>query len=204
METITVKFGGSSLADAVQFRKVADIIAADPRRAFVVVSAPGRRHPGDIKVTDLLYAAHDAAGTVEFSRIWAQIAERFELIAWDLGLDVDLGLSELGAQDKPVIEALNKCDRLPQPSEADRKDAVSISALTGAGLDELRQLISEKIALLRHECRLLVPYGRGDVLNFIHEKGQVTAQEYTPEGTLVTCLLDSIAYSRVKAFLEER
>ena len=54
MEKITVKFGGSSLADAGQFRKVADIIHADPRRAFVVVSAPGRRFSGDDKVTDLL------------------------------------------------------------------------------------------------------------------------------------------------------
>ncbi len=98
METITVKFGGSSLADAVQFRKVADIITSDPRRAFVVVSAPGRRFSDDAKVTDLLYEANDRAGSPEFAGIWAQITDRFETIARDLGLDVDLGLPALGAQ----------------------------------------------------------------------------------------------------------
>lgn len=48
------KFGGSSVADATQIRKVIDIILADPERRVVVVSAPGKRHKGDDKVTDLL------------------------------------------------------------------------------------------------------------------------------------------------------
>lgn len=98
MQNVTVKFGGSSLADAVQFRKVAAIIEADPRRAYVVVSAPGRRFAEDIKVTDLLYQAHTSAGTPEFSGIWAKITDRFETIARDLGLDVDLGLNEIAAE----------------------------------------------------------------------------------------------------------
>ena len=50
-----VKFGGSSLANAEQFKKVGDIIRADKTRRFVVPSAPGKRFPGDTKVTDLLY-----------------------------------------------------------------------------------------------------------------------------------------------------
>ena len=98
MEKITVKFGGSSLADAGQFRKVADIIHADPRRAFVVVSAPGRRFSGDDKVTDLLYAAHRSVGTPAFGEIWAAIAERFETIVRELGLSVDLGLDSIRAE----------------------------------------------------------------------------------------------------------
>ena len=43
-ETKVVKFGGSSLADAKQFKKVADIILSDPERRFVVASAPGNRY----------------------------------------------------------------------------------------------------------------------------------------------------------------
>ena len=50
-----VKFGGSSLADAEHFRKVADIINSDPERRFVVASAPGKRNSDDEKVTDMLY-----------------------------------------------------------------------------------------------------------------------------------------------------
>ena len=95
MENITVKFGGSSLADAGQMRKVAAIIEANPMRRYVVVSAPGRRFKEDTKVTDLLYSAHAAAGTPEFAGIMAQITERFTAIARDLGIDADLGLDKI-------------------------------------------------------------------------------------------------------------
>ncbi len=95
MENITVKFGGSSLADAGQFRKVAEIILADPLRRFVVVSAPGRRYQDDVKVTDLLYQAHDAVGTPAFSGIIAQIAERYAEIARELGLTVELDFPQI-------------------------------------------------------------------------------------------------------------
>lgn len=95
MENITVKFGGSSLADAKQFRKVAAIIQADPLRKFVVVSAPGRRYPEDIKVTDLLYRANDCAGSEEFPTVMAEIKARFDKIAAELGIQAELGLSEI-------------------------------------------------------------------------------------------------------------
>ena len=53
--TKVAKFGGSSLADANQIRKVMDIIRSDESRRIIVVSAPGKRHPQDKKITDLLY-----------------------------------------------------------------------------------------------------------------------------------------------------
>ena len=56
-----VKFGGSSLADAGQFRKVEAIVKADESRLYVVPSAPGRRFDGDTKVTDLLIEAYRIA-----------------------------------------------------------------------------------------------------------------------------------------------
>ena len=55
---IVAKFGGSSVADADQVRKIAAIVRADPRRRFVVVSAPGKRNDQDKKITDLLYLCH--------------------------------------------------------------------------------------------------------------------------------------------------
>ena len=47
------KFGGSSLADAGQFKKVRDILLADPDRRYAVPSAPGKRGPEDEKITDV-------------------------------------------------------------------------------------------------------------------------------------------------------
>ena len=91
METIVVKFGGSSLADADHFRKVADIVKADPRRRFVVASAPGKRGDGDTKVTDLLYRCCDAAAAGgDWRGVLAQIEGRFSDIIRDLGLDFPL------------------------------------------------------------------------------------------------------------------
>ena len=58
MEVIVAKFGGSSLADAKQFEKVADNVHSDKRRRILVVSAPGKRHEEDQKITDLLISCH--------------------------------------------------------------------------------------------------------------------------------------------------
>ncbi len=86
----TVKFGGSSLADAGQIKKVAEIIREDKARRYVVPSAPGKRFKEDEKVTDMLYALHDAAGNGDFENIYGKIRERFALIVSGLGLDFAL------------------------------------------------------------------------------------------------------------------
>ena len=59
--TKVVKFGGSSLASAEQFKKVKSIITAESSRRFVVPSAPGKRNNADTKVTDMLYGCYDLA-----------------------------------------------------------------------------------------------------------------------------------------------
>ena len=86
-----VKFGGSSLADAAQFKKVADIVRSDPARRYVVASAPGKRDPRDEKVTDLLlqcyYLAKDKK---EIDGIFERICDRYRDIIAGLGLDFSL------------------------------------------------------------------------------------------------------------------
>lgn len=92
-----VKFGGSSLANAEQFRKVGDIIRSEEGRRYVVPSAPGKRFSGDTKVTDLLYACYDrAAQGKEFGGIFQEIKERYNEII--RGLDLKLSLEEEFAQ----------------------------------------------------------------------------------------------------------
>lgn len=91
MEIKVVKFGGSSLADAEQFKKVASIIKADPARRFVIPSAPGKRFSGDEKVTDMLYACYEAVRRGENIDIhFNKIADRFNSIIHDLGLNFDI------------------------------------------------------------------------------------------------------------------
>ncbi|MDD5860258.1 MAG: aspartate kinase [Eubacteriales bacterium] len=86
-----VKFGGSSLADSGQFRKVGAIIRADESRVYVVPSAPGKRFSGDIKVTDMLIEAYRIA--TEGGDLNAQMMEikaRYDEIISGLGLDFSL------------------------------------------------------------------------------------------------------------------
>ena len=89
---ITAKFGGTSLADASQIRKVAEIIKANPERKYVVASAPGKRFPDDIKVTDLLYSCYsEFAKGNEYSGVLAKIKARYSDIISELGITFDIG-----------------------------------------------------------------------------------------------------------------
>lgn len=85
-----VKFGGSSLAEATQFKKVYDIIKADKSRRFIVPSAPGKRFKEDTKVTDLLFKAYYASNASEFNRIFEEIKERYQDIIDGLNLNISL------------------------------------------------------------------------------------------------------------------
>ena len=85
------KFGGSSMADAGQYRKVKEIILSDPSRRVVVVSAAGKRHSKDHKVTDLLYLcnAHAKYG-VDCDTVFEMIVSRYCGIRDELGIELDL------------------------------------------------------------------------------------------------------------------
>lgn len=86
-----VKFGGSSLASAEQFKKVGDIIKSDPDRRYVIPSAPGKRFNKDIKVTDMLYGCYEAAvEDQDFSDLLEKIKERYNEIIRGLHLDLSL------------------------------------------------------------------------------------------------------------------
>ena len=85
------KFGGSSMADAGQYRKVRDILLADPERRVVVVSAAGKRCSGDHKITDLLYLCHaHAQYGVDCDPVFERITSRYLEIRDELGLNLDL------------------------------------------------------------------------------------------------------------------
>ncbi len=86
---IVAKFGGTSLADADQFRKVAAIVKANPERKYIVPSAPGKRSAGDIKITDQLIALHGAIQAKEdYKPLLQTIEERYLLIG--TALDISL------------------------------------------------------------------------------------------------------------------
>lgn len=85
------KFGGSSLADAKQIKKVRDIVTSDKERKVVVVSAPGKRFKTDVKVTDMLIGCAEAMlKTGNADKEIQDVITRYESIATELGMSGDI------------------------------------------------------------------------------------------------------------------
>ncbi len=98
------KFGGSSVADAIQIRKLRDIVSADESIKYVVVSAPGKRYADDSKVTDLLYLCKThIEHKIPYEQIFQVIYDRFMAVEADLGVDVNIK-AELRTIKKDIEE----------------------------------------------------------------------------------------------------
>ena len=91
MQIKVVKFGGTSLADAEHFKRVAEIVKADPTRRYVVASAPGKRTGNDVKVTDMLYNCYNMIRNREdITEYYKNIVQRYTDIIKGLGIDFDI------------------------------------------------------------------------------------------------------------------
>ncbi len=107
MNTKVCKFGGTSLANAEQFKKVRAIIEADPSRRVIVLSAPGKRNDNDQKITDLLLVCQELADQgLEIEPVFSRIRERFIEIVEQLEIPIDiielLDETEQLIQDTPI------------------------------------------------------------------------------------------------------
>ena len=91
MSVKVLKFGGSSVADADQIRKIKAIVEADPERRYVVVSAPGKRYSGDSKVTDLLFMLWaQIEHNIPYDALFDTIMSRYTSIEDELGVDAGI------------------------------------------------------------------------------------------------------------------
>ena len=98
------KFGGTSMATRESVDRVIDIINADENRKYVVVSAPGKRHGNDVKVTDLLYeTVSERMATGRCDSSFGKIRERFLALREDFDVDFDVG-AELDEIEKNILD----------------------------------------------------------------------------------------------------
>lgn len=99
---IVAKFGGSSLANAEQIKKVKDIVSGSSRD-FIVVSAPGRRNDKDFKITDVLYLCYEhVKSSIDFKIVFSLIKERYIELVRDLKVDIDINSYLLEIEDKII------------------------------------------------------------------------------------------------------
>lgn len=144
-----VKFGGSSLATASQLEKVFNIVTSDPERKFVVVSAPGKRHDQDIKVTDLLIeCAERRLQGKEIQPVLNAIVDRYKSIAEELSLGEEI-VEEIKAS---FIERLN--------SEQDDKEHF-VDAVKASGEDNNAKLVARYFQSKGVEARYVSPKEAG-------------------------------------------
>lgn len=115
-------------------------------------------------------------------------------------------LSDLGAGDIPVLVALNKCDLLPDASSVPalmnaHPEGVAISALTGTGLNLLRESIEEALVDLMSPIEVLVPYQQGELVDLFHRIGVVMRQQHLSEGTLLSGRLPHSLHGQFQPFI---
>ena len=197
------KFGGSSLADAVQFQKVKQILLSDGDRRIVVPSAPGKRSAADTKVTDLLYECNRLAGQgKDITSAFEKIRARYHGIAQELGLHVDLD-AYLDEVSKNIClgagadYAASRGEYLNGILLADYLGWDFIDAKDGIFFDEEGRLDSDKTnsrlgALLRSHEYAVVPgfYGcdsHGNVKTFSRGGSDIT-------GAIVARAIDADVY----------
>ncbi len=147
------KFGGSSLANAAQLNKVIDIVLADPARRLVVVSAPGKRHSGDTKVTDLLIALAETALKGENTdRAFGEVVERYAQMAQELNL---------GEEIVRRIE-MDLHDRIAQVATLAKDEFMDL--LKAAGEDNNAKLVAVAFEARGKKARYASPKDTGMIL----------------------------------------
>lgn len=166
------KFGGTSVANAEQIKKVAAIVKADPSRKFVVVSAPGKRYDADKKVTDLLIELANAALHNENVEEKLQnVVERYREIATGLELDQTIG---------DVIEK----DLRTRTNENKSNVELFIDNIKASGEDNNAKLISAYFTSIDLPAQYVNPKTAGLVVNDLPERAQALPEAYDNLSTL--------------------
>jgi GTP-binding protein HflX len=106
-------------------------------------------------------------------------------------------LVQLGAGSKPILTVYNKCD--VSGSSVSERDSVCVSAKTGAGLEALKTIVTQKLAEQRTEISVMLPLGSGSLISRVYANGQVTECEYLETGIKIKAAVTIEDASRLRA-----
>ncbi len=111
-------------------------------------------------------------------------------------------LTELGCGDTPIINVLNKCDKLPDISYVPNvENSVFISAKNGSGIDELLKAIDDNLPVRIKKVKLLIPFTKAGLANEIRTSATLISEEYTNSGIQVEAIIDEIMYNKLKEYI---
>lgn len=156
---------------------------------------------------DLVEAFKSTLEEVIYSDLLCHIVDTSSDSALDQIKAVEEVLEELGAKDKETILVLNKIDKATDEQIEELKVACSeykiieISAKEGINLDDLLDLIEEKLPYKMKKCEYLIPYDRSDMNSYLHRNGRVLEEDYKDNGTLMVVEVDDEAYNKSSDFI---
>ncbi|WP_099158858.1 aspartate kinase [Virgibacillus ndiopensis] len=165
------KFGGSSVANAMQIKKVGAIIKKDPKRKFIVVSAPGKRYKGDFKITDkLIDLAIQHSQNKPHENIVATILDRFSEIIDDLKIQTNI-VNELEDSIQSILNS-------------NESYLMKMDALKSLGEDNSAKILSEYLSSLGLNASYLNPKDAGILVSNEPGRAQILQESFAKLKTL--------------------
>jgi GTP-binding protein HflX len=114
---------------------------------------------------------------------------------------VDKLITQLAKPGTKVLQCYNKADLVEKTDIPIGEDVVTISAATGAGMEELLKAIEKALGQARHHVMVRLPYSMGGMVDTLHNNAQVKSVEYTAEGIEIETIMDDILYGRLKEYV---
>jgi GTPase len=157
--------------------------------------------------TQLIEAFHATLEEVTEADLLLHVIDVSHPRAKDQAQAVYQTLEEIGARELPILNVLNKIDRLEDPqairaSLEDMPDSVAVSALANYGVDALKAEIEEVLESEMYPLDVLIPFERGDMVSIFHERGLIDDEEHLPTGTHIRGRIPQHLLPDFKAFVE--
>lgn len=156
---------------------------------------------------DLVEAFKSTLEEVIYSDLLCHVIDTSSDYAVEQYIAVNEVLTELGAIDKETILVFNKIDKATEEQIAKIKEAVNdniiieVSAKEGTNLEELLQLVEEKLPYNYRKAEYLIPYEKSDVQSFLHRNGRVVEEEYRDNGTFMMVEVDDEVYNKTQDYV---
>ena len=116
-------------------------------------------------------------------------------------------LKEIGADENPMLTVFNKIDLLENPQDRERfhlthRDALYVSAATGEGLEDLKDVIAHQLNAAYRSTELMVPHDRYDVISKLHTSGGIRQQETLDDGVFIEGIFPPALEGVIKPFVK--
>lgn len=154
---------------------------------------------------DLVEAFKSTLEEVIFSDLLCHVIDTSSDTSIEQYIAVNEVLTELGAIDKETILVLNKVDKATEEQlnaikeKIEGHEIIEVSAKEGTNLEELLDLIEQKLPYNYRKVEYLIPYDKSDVQSYLHRNGRVIEEDYKEDGTYMMVEVDDEVYNKTAA-----